>query len=84
VNISSNPKPIFGVMNIGLRPTVNGDRRSVEVHLFDWEGDLYEQYLNVDLVKFIRPEQKFASLDVLKDQIKADCQTALTYLAILA
>jgi riboflavin kinase/FMN adenylyltransferase len=54
------------------------------VHLFDWEGDLYEQYLNVDLVKFIRPEQKFASLDVLKDQIKADCQTALTYLAILA
>ena len=82
VNISS--KPIFGVMNIGLRPTVNGDRRSVEVHLFDWQGDLYEQYLNVDLVKFIRPEQKFASLDALKEQIQADCQTALSYFAVLA
>ncbi|MEI6327917.1 MAG: bifunctional riboflavin kinase/FAD synthetase [Pseudanabaena sp. ELA645] len=84
VNITSNLKPIFGVMNIGLRPTVNGDRRSVEVHLFDWQGDLYEQYLNVDLVKFIRPEQKFASLDALKEQIQADCQTALNYLAVLA
>ncbi|TYQ30451.1 bifunctional riboflavin kinase/FAD synthetase [Pseudanabaena sp. UWO310] len=83
VNISSSSKPIFGVMNIGLRPTVNGDRRSVEVHLFDWQGDLYNQELNVDLVKFIRPEQKFASLDALKDQIKADCQTALNHLAVL-
>jgi riboflavin kinase/FMN adenylyltransferase len=54
------------------------------VHLFDWQGDLYEQYLNVDLVKFIRPEQKFASLDALKEQIQADCQTALNYLAVLA
>jgi riboflavin kinase/FMN adenylyltransferase len=80
VNISSSPKPIFGVMNIGLRPTVNGDRRTVEVHLLDWQGDLYAQYLNVDLVKFIRPEQKFASLDALKEQILSDCQTALSYL----
>jgi riboflavin kinase/FMN adenylyltransferase len=70
-------------MNIGLRPTVNGDRRSVEVHLFDWQGDLYDQDLNVDLVKFIRPEQKFASLDALKEQIQADCQTALTHFAVL-
>lgn len=85
VNIASSPKSsIFGVMNIGLRPTVNGDRRTVEVHLFDWQGDLYDQELNVDLVKFIRPEQKFASLDALKDQIKADCQTALTYFTVLA
>ncbi|BBC23916.1 bifunctional riboflavin kinase/FAD synthetase [Pseudanabaena sp. ABRG5-3] len=79
VNISSSPKPVFGVMNIGLRPTVNGDRRTVEVHLFDWQGDLYNQELNVDLVKFIRPEQKFASLDALKKQIKTDCQTALNH-----
>lgn len=85
VNIASSTKsPIFGVMNIGLRPTVNGDRRSVEVHLFNWQGDLYDQYLNVDLVKFIRPEQKFASLDALKEQIQADCQTALKHFAVLA
>lgn len=83
VNISSSP-PIFGVMNIGLRPTVNGDRRTAEVHLFDWQGDLYDRELNVDLVKFIRPEQKFASLDALKEQIQADCQTALNHFAVLA
>lgn len=71
---------ILGVMNIGLRPTVNGDRRSVEVHLFNWQDDLYDQQLNVSLIKFIRPEKKFDSLDALKAQIQADCQTALNYL----
>ena len=83
VMISSSPKPIFGVMNIGLRPTVKedirGDRRTVEVHLLDWQGDLYNQELNVNLIKFIRPEQKFASLEALKEQIQEDCQTALKY-----
>ncbi len=68
---------ILGVMNIGLRPTVNGDLRSVEVHLFDWQGDLYDQELSVSLIKFIRPEQKFDSLDALKVQIQIDCQRAI-------
>jgi riboflavin kinase/FMN adenylyltransferase len=83
VMISSSPKPIFGVMNIGLRPTmkedIRGDRRTVEVHLLDWQGDLYNQQLNVNLIKFIRPEQKFASLEALKEQIQEDCQTALKH-----
>ncbi len=77
-----NHKIICGVMNIGLRPTVGGDKRAIEVHLFDWQGDLYDQELSVNLVKFIRPEQKFDSLDALKAQIQADCQTALNCLAI--
>jgi riboflavin kinase / FMN adenylyltransferase len=68
---------ILGVMNIGLRPTVNGDLRSVEVHLFDWQGDLYDQELSVNLIRFIRPEQKFDSLDALKAQIQIDCQKAI-------
>jgi riboflavin kinase/FMN adenylyltransferase len=79
-DLVSQPQ-ILGVMNIGLRPTVNGDLRSVEVHLFDWQGDLYEQELNVNLIRFIRPEKKFDSLDALKSQIQADCQTARNYLA---
>ncbi|MFM7600201.1 MAG: bifunctional riboflavin kinase/FAD synthetase [Pseudanabaena sp.] len=74
--------PILGVMNIGLRPTVDGDRRSVEVHLFNWHGDLYDQHLSVNLIKFIRPEKKFDSLDALKAQIKIDCQTARNYLEL--
>ncbi len=81
----STPNPqLFGVMNIGMRPTVNGDTRSVEVHLFDWQGDLYDHELRVEILKYIRPERKFDSLDALKEQIQADCQAALTYFAVLA
>ncbi len=69
-------KPVLGVMNIGNRPTVNGTQRTIEVHLLDWLGDLYGQILTVELEQFIRSEQKFDSLDELKTQIKADCETA--------
>ncbi|PSB20697.1 bifunctional riboflavin kinase/FAD synthetase [Phormidesmis priestleyi ULC007] len=69
-------EPVLGVMNIGNRPTVNGTQRTIEVHLLDWQGDLYGQTLTVELEQFIRSEQKFSSLDELKTQIKADCETA--------
>lgn len=68
---------IKGVMNIGYRPTVSGDRQlSVEVHLLDWSGDLYDRILTVELVRFLRPEQKFSSIEALKSQIALDCQVA--------
>jgi len=62
----------FGVMNIGIRPTVNGTDPSVEVHLFDWNSDLYGKKLAVQLVQFLRPEQKFPDLEALKTQIQLD------------
>jgi riboflavin kinase / FMN adenylyltransferase len=65
-----------GVMNIGKRPTVDGVDTTVEVHLLDWEGNLYEQQLIVYLHHFIRSEQKFPSLVALTAQIQADCDTA--------
>ena len=68
------------VMNIGHRPTVNGTTLTVEVHLLDWSGDLYGQTLTVSLEEFLRPEQKFASLDALKTQIHADCEAAKAFL----
>ncbi|MEA5536721.1 bifunctional riboflavin kinase/FAD synthetase [Crocosphaera sp. XPORK-15E] len=67
---------IKGVMNIGSRPTVNGQVPTVEVHLLDWSGDLYGQTLTVMLEKFLRPEQKFPSLNALKCQIQEDCMVA--------
>jgi riboflavin kinase/FMN adenylyltransferase len=74
-----------GVMNIGVRPTVTGEpSRTIEVHLFHWTGDLYGKTLTVELIKFLRPEQKFPSLDALKQQISDDCQTALQILGNLA
>ncbi|AFZ22535.1 riboflavin kinase/FMN adenylyltransferase [Cylindrospermum stagnale PCC 7417] len=66
----------LGVMNIGNRPTVDGTNSSVEVHLLDWVGDLYGQTLTVQLVEFLRPEQKFPSLEALKTQIQLDCTVA--------
>ncbi|MEG4529385.1 bifunctional riboflavin kinase/FAD synthetase [Microcoleus sp. D2_18a_D3] len=78
--VSSNLSFVNGVMNVGCRPTVDGLQPTVEVHLLDWSGDLYGQTLSASLVEFLRPEQKFASLDALKTQIQADCDIARSLL----
>lgn len=65
-----------GILNIGYRPTFAGRDRRIEVHLLDWTGDLYGWELQVDLQGFIRPEQKFPSLQALTDQIRQDCHIA--------
>lgn len=65
-----------GVANVGFRPTVNGQNCQLEVHLFDFEGDLYGKTVEVELVAKIRDEQPFRSLDALKDQIKNDADRA--------
>ena len=72
--------PLLGVMNIGYRPTVNGVAQTVEVHVLDWAGDLYGKTLVVNMEKFLRSEQRFASLDDLKAQIQLDCEMARTLL----
>jgi riboflavin kinase / FMN adenylyltransferase len=64
------------VMNIGKRPTVNGQSTSVELHILNWSGDLYGQSLTIYLDQFLRPEQKFAGLPELTKQIQADCVAA--------
>jgi riboflavin kinase/FMN adenylyltransferase len=69
-----------GVMNLGTRPTVDGTVQAIEVHLLDWSGNLYGEKLMVSLADFLRPEQKFASLDDLKAQIQADCDQARSQL----
>ncbi|MBW4691913.1 MAG: bifunctional riboflavin kinase/FAD synthetase [Lyngbya sp. HA4199-MV5] len=75
VDLSAVPA-LQGVMNLGYRPTVDGTMQTIEVHLFDWSDDLYDQTLVVSLVAFLRSEQKFPSLDALKAQIQADCDAA--------
>ncbi len=81
--ISSLDRPVNAVMNIGIRPTVAGNatipKRTIEVHIMNWQGELYGQELTVELVKFLRAEQKFSSLDLLKTQIKTDCELALAF-----
>ena len=68
--------PHPAVLNIGKRPTFDGERRSIEVHLLDWSGNLYGQHFTVELRKFLRPEIKFESLEHLKEQLTADCAQA--------
>ncbi|MBI1245084.1 MAG: bifunctional riboflavin kinase/FAD synthetase [Alphaproteobacteria bacterium] len=66
-----------GVANLGVRPTVGGDPAPrLEVHLFDFAGDLYGRRLVVSLIEFLRPERKFAGLDELKAQIAIDARNA--------
>ena len=68
------------VANFGRRPTFNKTDVLLEVHLFDFDEDLYNRNLRVGLIDFIRPEQKFDGLDALKTQLSQDCETARTIL----
>lgn len=80
---TSKQEPLaLGVMNIGKRPTVNGTSTTVEVHLFDWSGDLYGKKIAVQLEKFLRPEIKFASLEALKAQIQLDSNAAKVFFGV--
>lgn len=67
---------IPSVANLGMRPTVAGEHRSLEVHLFDFSDDLYGQAMEVRFEKYLRPETKFPSLDALKVQIQRDAEDA--------
>jgi riboflavin kinase/FMN adenylyltransferase len=73
--------PLTGVANLGLRPTFGGTEPRLEVHLFDYAGDLYGRRLRVELIEFVRPERKFDGIEALKAQIAADAQAARAALA---
>ena len=65
-----------GVANIGTRPTVDGSYQVLEVHLFDFESDIYGRHLDVEFCYKLRDEMKFESFEVLKQQIHADADQA--------
>ncbi|HJW25190.1 MAG TPA: bifunctional riboflavin kinase/FAD synthetase [Rhodocyclaceae bacterium] len=95
IRIKHNPLPMTGVFavevgglgdqslpavaNLGIRPTVNGTRPLLEVHLFDFDRDIYGAHLSVRFVHKLRDEQKFSSFDALKAQIALDAQAARAY-----
>lgn len=66
-----------GMMNIGVRPTVNGTQRTIEVHIFDFDEDIYGHYMRVCLSGFLRGELKFSDLEQLKEQLSKDKVNAL-------
>jgi riboflavin kinase/FMN adenylyltransferase len=70
-----------GVANLGTRPTLGGTDLRLEVHLFEFAGDLYGKHLRVALIEHLRPERKFSGLAELKTQIAADAARARAILA---
>ena len=70
-----------GIANLGVKPTVTGVRLSLEVHLLDFQADLYRQRLRVHFLHKLRDEKKFAGLDELKTAIATDEQNARQWFA---
>ena len=80
-NISPNSQSgtMNGIANIGIKPTVNGERLSLEVHLMNFSGDLYGQRLRLKFLHKLRDEKKFSGLDELKAAIATDEQNAILW-----
>jgi riboflavin kinase/FMN adenylyltransferase len=71
---------VYGMMNIGVNPTVDGTKQSIEVHFFDLDQDLYGRKLKIELLDRLRHEQKFESLESLRYQLKTDKENALIFI----
>lgn len=82
IDQDSSPIWIDGVANLGNRPTFDGHNVLLEVHLFNWNNDLYGKHLRVALIDFIRSEIKFSNLHKIREQIAKDCKTAQERLAM--
>lgn len=83
VVMKDSGKVYEGVANLGVKPTIDNVKGTnpvgIEVNLFDFDGDLYDIDIRVDLHQFIREEMKFSNLEELKLQIERDIQTAKDY-----
>ena len=77
VKAEINNETVFGMMNIGFRPTVSGKNQTIEIHFFDFNKDLYGATIQIDVLKFLRGEQKFESVELLKNQLQKDKEKSL-------
>lgn len=76
------PGLVYGVANVGNRPTVDGTRSLLEVHLFDFQQEIYGQYIRVDFIHKLRDEKRYDSFELLKQQIFKDAEQAREYFGI--
>jgi riboflavin kinase/FMN adenylyltransferase len=82
VGVQVAEKKFFGMMNIGVRPTVTeGTRQVMEVHLFDYAGNAYGARVDISFLRKLRDEQKFASLQELISQLGNDKEVSRKYIA---
>ena len=76
VNLKDKRQNLKGIANLGYRPTFKQKKILLEVHIFNFSGNLYNKHLSVEFRKFIRKEKKFKNVDQLKKQIKFDLKVA--------
>ena len=72
VKTALNSNIYFGMMNIGVRPTVGGKNKSLEIHFFNFKDNIYNRTVSIEIISKIRDEEKFSSIDELKIQLKKD------------
>jgi riboflavin kinase/FMN adenylyltransferase len=75
-----NEKLVYGMMNIGFNPTVDGQVQSIEIHFLDFDEDIYDLKIAVSLLQYVREEQKFGSVDLLKEQLRKDKETTSKFI----
>ena len=80
LTIGENKTVLNGMMNIGMRPTVNGTKRTIEVNIFDFNEDIYDKYMRVYIHAFLRREVKFEGINQLKEQLAKDKINAIDQL----
>ena len=68
------------MMNIGTRPTINGENQTIEVNFFDFDKDIYNETITIEILEFIRDEHKFESVEALKNQIQKDKEFTIEFL----
>jgi riboflavin kinase/FMN adenylyltransferase len=73
-------KSVYGMMNIGFNPTVQGKKRTIEVHFFDFDLDIYDRQIRVAILQHIRSEEKFESVEFLKIQLGKDKDFSIQYI----
>lgn len=73
---------VYGMMNIGFNPTVNGTEKSIEINFFDFDADLYNKKIQVDILARLRDEHKFESIEGLKGQLAKDKVKSLLYIQL--
>ena len=77
VKTKINSNIYFGMMNIGVRPTVGGRNKSLEIHFFKFEDNIYNKTISIEIINKIRDEEKFSSIEKLKIQLEKDEQFCL-------
>ena len=80
VQAEIDSKTIYGMMNIGFNPTVQGKQKTIEVHLFDFDTDIYNRKIQVAILQRIRSEKKFESIELLTKQLEEDRNFSRNYL----